>query len=148
MLMENRYSPAHPTEAPKAPEEQYSYYRRCQRFRKNGQQCKAPAMKGQDVCYQHEGQEADESRRRAALESLQLPPLRDSTSILRAIEKMAQAVIEDRVDLKTIGGMLNRLQSASLAVANPQPRAAALHSSQDFNGSSLPIILDLADEEL
>src|SRR6266567_7430577 len=125
---------------PRIPEEWYSYYRRCQRFRKNGQQCKAPAMKGQDVCYQHEGQEAPESRRRAALESLQLPPLRDSTSILRAIQKVAQAVIEDRVDLKTIGGMLNRLQSASLAVTNPQPRAAALHKPQSFNGSRLPII--------
>jgi hypothetical protein len=27
------------------PAERYAYYRRCQRFRKGGQQCKAPAMK-------------------------------------------------------------------------------------------------------
>jgi len=74
--------------------------------------------------------------------------LRDSTSILRAIEKMAQAVIEDRVDLKTIGGMLNRLQSASLAVANPQPRAAALHSSQDLMEAVYRLSLILLNEEL
>jgi hypothetical protein len=55
-------------------EERYGYYRRCQRFRKNGQQCKAPAMKDADVCYKHQ-ERADLERRRLA--QYTLPPLRD-----------------------------------------------------------------------
>ena len=98
---------------PQIPEEQYAYYRRCQRFRKNGQQCKAPAMKDQDVCYKHEEQAAAEHRRQAMLQSLQLPPVRDLASALRAIQNVAQAIIDDRIDLKTAGMALDRLQSAS-----------------------------------
>src|SRR5215472_1727151 len=37
----------------RVPEPRFAYYRRCQRFRKNGEQCKAPALKGGEVCYQH-----------------------------------------------------------------------------------------------
>ena len=51
-------------ELPKSPElpklqeseERYAYYRRCQVFRKNGQQCKAPAVKGEELCHKHQDQ--------------------------------------------------------------------------------------------
>jgi hypothetical protein len=42
-------------------EDRYAYYRRCQMMRKSGQ-CKAPAMKGQQVCYKHAEQQ-DRARR-------------------------------------------------------------------------------------
>jgi hypothetical protein len=42
-----------PNESSKVPEARYAYYRRCQVFRKNGGQCKAPAEKGSGICYAH-----------------------------------------------------------------------------------------------
>jgi hypothetical protein len=36
-----------------APEARYAYYRRCQQYRRNGEQCKAPAMKGEHICHRH-----------------------------------------------------------------------------------------------
>ena len=63
-------------------EERYGYYRRCQRFRRNGQQCKAPAMKGADRCYKHQEQADIERRRR---EQFTLPPLVDLRTVQRTI---------------------------------------------------------------
>ena len=40
-----------------------AYYRRCQEFRNNGEQCKAPAEKGSHICYAHAGQRAMALRR-------------------------------------------------------------------------------------
>lgn len=47
----------------RVPEARYSYYRRCQIFRKGGEQCKAPAEKGSHICYAHAGQLAAAVRR-------------------------------------------------------------------------------------
>lgn len=53
-------------------EARYTYYRRCQTIRGNGQQCKAPAEKGAQICYAHARQQAMQERRererRAVLE--------------------------------------------------------------------------------
>jgi len=97
-------------------EERYAYYRRCQVFRKGGQQCKAPAMKGQEVCHKHEAK-ADMERRRAAMwERLALPPLVDFKSVQRAIARVAQALAEDSIDDKTASEALHRLQNAGVAL--------------------------------
>ena len=54
------------------PEARYAYYRRCQVFRKGGEQCKAPAETGSLICHAHAGQLAmavrRERERRAVLE--------------------------------------------------------------------------------
>ena len=84
-------------------EERYGYYRRCQRFRRNGQQCKAPAMKGADRCYKHQEQADIERRRR---EQFTLPPLVDLRTVQREIGKVAQALIEDRIDEDYAGELL------------------------------------------
>jgi hypothetical protein len=47
----------------RVPEARYSYYRRCQLFRKSGEQCKAPAENGSQICYAHAGQLATAVRR-------------------------------------------------------------------------------------
>src|SRR5262249_25427548 len=49
-------------------EERYAYYRRCQVVRRNGEQCKAPAEKGAQICHAHAGQQAAALRRK--LESM------------------------------------------------------------------------------
>ena len=92
-------------------EERYGYYRRCQRFRRNGQQCKAPAMKDTDRCYKHQEQADVERRRR---EQFTLPPLVDLKTVQRAIGDVAQALIQDRIDEDYAGELLQKLESASM----------------------------------
>lgn len=91
-------------------EERYGYYRRCQRFRKNGEQCKAPAVKGADVCYKHQEQ-ADLIRRRR--EQFALPPLVDLKTIQASIHAVMQALLDDRIDEDYAGELLHRLERES-----------------------------------
>lgn len=94
-------------------EERHGYYRRCQRFRKNGQQCKAPALKGADRCYKHQEQADIERRRR---EQFTLPPLVDLKTVQREIGNVAQALIEDRIDEDYAGELLQELERASMVL--------------------------------
>ncbi|HEY2498120.1 MAG TPA: hypothetical protein VGK24_13705 [Candidatus Angelobacter sp.] len=92
-------------------EERHGYYRPCQRFRKNGQQCKAPAMKGADQCYKHQEQADIEQRRR---KQFTLPPLVDLKTVQRAIGDVMQALLKDRIDEEYAGELLQTLQNASI----------------------------------
>lgn len=91
-------------------EARYGYYRRCQRFRKNGQQCKAPAMRDADVCYKHQGQADIERRRRA---QYTMPPLVDLATVQRSIGDVTQALWQDRIDEDYAGELLQKLEEAS-----------------------------------
>lgn len=97
-------------------EERYGYYRRCQRFRRNGQQCKAPAMKGEDRCYKHQ-ELADVERRRRA--QYTLPPLVDLNTVQRAIGDVAQALWQNRIDEDYAGELLQTLERASALLRPP-----------------------------
>lgn len=94
-------------------EERYGYYRRCQRFRRNGQQCKAPAIKGADRCYKHQEQADIERRRR---KQFTLPPLVDLKTVQRTIGDVAQALMDDRIDEDYAGELLQKLESASIGL--------------------------------
>jgi hypothetical protein len=95
------------------PEERYGYYRRCQRFRKNGEQCKAPAMKGEPLCHQHAQEAEIELRRRAMRQSFVLPPLRDMKTIQSQLGEVTKAIIEDRIDEDYAVELLAQLEKAS-----------------------------------
>jgi hypothetical protein len=94
-------------------EARHGYYRRCQRFRRNGQQCKAPAMKDADVCYKHQ-ERADIERRRRA--QYTLPVLVDLATVQRAIGDVAQALLQDRIDEDYAGELLQKLERASVVL--------------------------------
>jgi hypothetical protein len=94
-------------------EARYGYYRRCQRFRKNGQQCKAPAMKDADVCYKHQ-ERADIERRWRA--QYTLPPLVDMATVRRAINDVMQALWQDRIDEDYASELLQELERASMVL--------------------------------
>jgi len=98
-------------------EERYGYYRRCQRFRRNGEQCKAPAMKDADVCYKHQ-QRADRERRWRA--QYTLPPLGDLATVRRAISDVMQALVQDRIDEDYAGELLQKLERASVVLRGRQ----------------------------
>jgi hypothetical protein len=108
----------------------YGYYRRCQVFRHNGEQCKAPAEKGLHICYAHAGQQAMAFRRdlerrvvlaeavaemrrqghtKCELENL----LTDFKGIQVTLAVMARAIIAGRIDCKTAGRLVVHLQMMS-----------------------------------
>ena len=128
-MMDDRYSQEHPRES-RVPEARYSYYRRCQVFRRNGEQCKAPAEKGSQICYAHAGQLAmavrrererravlaeavAEMRRRGKPECEMADLFTDFKGIQVTLAAMARALINGRIDCKTAGQMVVHLQTCS-----------------------------------
>ena len=114
----------------RVPEARYSYYRRCQVFRKGGEQCKAPAERGSYICYAHAGQLATavrrererravlaeavaEMRRRGKPECEMADLFMDFKGINVTLAIMAQARIDGRIDCKTAGQMVVHLQTVS-----------------------------------
>jgi hypothetical protein len=112
------------------PEARYSYYRRCQVFRKGGEQCKAPAEKGSQICCAHAGQlamavrrererrvvlaEAVAKMRRQGHTKCELANLlMDFKGIQITLAVMARAVIGGRIDCKTAGRLVVHLQTMS-----------------------------------
>jgi hypothetical protein len=112
------------------PEARYSYYRRCQVFRRNGEQCKAPAEKGAHICYAHAAQQATafrqdlerrivlaeavaEMRRQGHTECELENLLMDFKGIQVTLAVMARAIIGGRIDCKTAGRLVVHLQTVS-----------------------------------
>jgi hypothetical protein len=130
VMMKDGCSPEHCEIGPRRPEARYSYYRRCQMFRKNGEQCKAPAEKGASICHAHAGQQAmafrrDLERRIALAEAVaemrrqgkrdcdMTNLLMDFKGIQVTLAVMSQALIAGRIDCKTAGRLLVDLQTMS-----------------------------------
>src|SRR5471032_715705 len=127
--MEDRYSlefQSAPEVATRTPQARYAYYRRCQVFRKGGEQCKAPAEKGSLKCHAHAAQTAmavrREQQRRAVLEEAVAEmrrrgnpecEMRDLFMEFKGIQAtlavMARALIDGRIDCKTAGRLVVNL---------------------------------------
>lgn len=114
----------------RVPELRYAYYRRCQVFRKGGEQCKAPAEKGSHICYAHATQQAmafrqdmerrivlaeavAEMRRQGHAECELENLLTDFKGIQVTLAVMARAIIGGRIDCKTAGRLVVHLQTMS-----------------------------------
>ena len=112
------------------PEARYAYYRRCQVFRRNGEQCKAPAEKGATICHAHAAQQAMAFRRelerqivlaeavaqmrRQGRPECELTDLfADFKGIQVTLAVMSEALIHGRIDCKTAGRLLVHLQTMS-----------------------------------
>src|ERR1700731_2080381 len=112
------------------PEARYAYYRRCQVFRRGGEQCKAPAEKGSHICYAHAGQLATTVRReqeRQAVLAEAVAQMRksdrpecemadlfmDFKGINVTLAVMAKALIAGRIECKTAGRLVVQLQTVS-----------------------------------
>jgi len=114
----------------RAPEARYAYYRRCQVFRRNGVQCKAPAETGAQICHAHAGQLAmavrrererravlaeavAEMRKRGKPDCAMADLFTDFKGIQLTTAVMARAVIKGTIDCKTAGQMVVHLQTMS-----------------------------------
>jgi hypothetical protein len=129
-MIDDRYSAEHPKESRKVPEARYAYYRRCQVFCRNGEQCKAPAETGSPICHAHAGQLAmavrrererravlveavAEMRKRGMPECEMADLFTDFKGIQVTLAAMARALINGRIDCKTAGQMVVHLQMCS-----------------------------------
>ncbi|MGB8130988.1 MAG: hypothetical protein WCG81_14450 [Candidatus Angelobacter sp.] len=98
-------------------------------FRKNGEQCKAPAEKDSGICYAHAQQQAMALRRKLELAILLAEVARQMRALGRAdfevedifmdsdamqitLAIMAKALIDGRIDCKTAGRLAVGLQTA------------------------------------
>jgi len=96
------------------PEARYAYYRRCQKFRSSGAQCKAPALKGDTLCYKHAAQAVTDERRERAVKSLGISGhIRSARDLQVAISKTAQALANGRLDVKTAAMMLEKIRAVA-----------------------------------
>src|ERR1041385_2813098 len=129
-MMDDRYSLEHPKESCRTPEARYAYYRRCQMFRRNGEQCKAPAEKGAEICHAHAAQHAmafrrdlerrivlaeavAEMRRQGKPECELADLFTDLKGIQITLAVMSRGLIQRRIDCKTAGRLLIHLQTMS-----------------------------------
>ena len=88
-------------------EERYAYYRRCQTIRRNGEQCRAPAVKGQRICCKHQLQKEMQERWERQRASLGLPErFQDARGVLRAMNVVGQAMLDNRLDEKPAGRIM------------------------------------------
>jgi hypothetical protein len=116
--------------AERVPEARYSYYRRCQLFRGNGDQCKAPAEKGETICHAHSAQQAmalrrererqamlaeavAQMRRQGKPECEMADLLTDFKGIQVTLAVVSRALMHGRIDCKTAGRLLVHLQMMS-----------------------------------
>jgi hypothetical protein len=130
VIMEDRQSAEHQEKHSKSPEARYSYYRRCQVFRRNGEQCKAPAEKESAICHAHAAQRAmtmrrererrgvlaeavAEMRRRGKADCEMADLLTDFKGIQVTLAMVSRALIGGRIDCKTAGRLLVHLQTMS-----------------------------------
>jgi hypothetical protein len=130
-------------------EARYAYYRRCQEFCKNGEQCKAPAEKGSEICHAHAGQQAMAARReaerhtvleRAAAEMRRrtrqhhtvAEMLLSFNGIQTTLAVVAQALIDGSLSCKTAGRLLMELQGlATLLRAYEKAKAQTTKDTKE-----------------
>jgi hypothetical protein len=110
----------------RTPEPRYAYYRRCLQFRKNGKQCRAPALKGESLCYMHDAQARAEIKYQQSRRELGVRNAwNDRRSRQQAIGRLAEAVLNDRIDRKSAARMVAELQAAITLRKAERSEAAA-----------------------
>ncbi|HLW53000.1 MAG TPA: hypothetical protein VKW06_09155 [Candidatus Angelobacter sp.] len=101
-------------------EAKYAYYRRCSQLRKNGEQCKGPAMKGEPVCYSHFNQAElkrfqEQQRRNFLGAACARAGAGDRTEAGRALQRISLALFQGHIDEKTAGRLIVEVQNIMIA---------------------------------
>jgi hypothetical protein len=142
------------------PDARYAYYRRCQEFRRNREQCKAPAEKGARICHAYMGLRAMAERREVERRALLAAAAKMRCSmadlftsfngIQVTVATAAQALIADRIDCKMAGRLLWDLQRMAklLQVAeNILPQISADERRSKRVGAAKEMVLAANEHE-
>ena len=160
-MSEQAYRNENATSSGRTPEARYAYYRRCQLLRRNGEQCKAPAEKGAQICHAHAAQQAmafrrDLERRVVLAEAVaqmrrqgrpecELADLfTDFKGIQVTLAVVSRALIAGRIDCKTAGRLLVHLQTMSKLLRMVHCKTSTTEARRHGEKQGLPQIC--ADE--
>jgi len=102
---------------------------RCQHIKGNGTQCGSPALRGQELCYQHTQCPPERVKVKGAdgeTSEIVVPLFEDAASIQTMVRQVAVLLLRDRIDGEKAGRLLYALQIASanlkrLAEEKPRP---------------------------
>jgi len=86
---------------------------RCQHFKVNGVRCASPALREHSYCYFHQSQrDLRKLRFKNPQGGFELPLLEDANAIHIAVQEVAAALVQGRIDRQLSGQLLFALQIA------------------------------------
>ena len=115
-------------------------YKTCRHIKPNGLRCEAPALKGGHFCYYHSKVHSIGAEPNAKFANLQLPPPEDPAAIQLSVARIADAVINGRLDLKKAASLLSGLKIAAQFIDRKKfffAPDAVQSAEQDSQGNEL-----------
>ena len=91
---------------------QKSAYPECRHILTTGRKCKGPALKGRPFCHHHARQRNYSGRNQRSINSVELPPLEDHSSVVLAIDQIIFALTHRRITDELAARLLYAIQLA------------------------------------
>ena len=91
---------------------QKSAYPECRHILTTGRKCKGPALKGRPFCHHHARQRNLSGRNQRSINSVELPPLEDHSSVVLAIDQIIFALTHRRITDELAARLLYAIQLA------------------------------------
>ena len=121
----------------------------CEHIKANGLRCGSPALRQRRYCYFHFCAHDLRRRRRQHPNSpFVLPLLEDANSIQMAIQQVAEAVLEERIDNKRAGLVLFALQTAACNLKNTDFEPKQLREATEQASPAVMEIVELLLREM
>ena len=113
----------------------------CEHIKANGLRCGSPALRQRRYCYFHFcAHDLRRRRRQQPNAPFVLPLLEDANSIQMAIQQVAEAVLEERIDNKRAGLVLFALQTAACNLKNTDFEPKQLREPEEQASAMGPIV--------
>ena len=113
----------------------------CEHIKANGLRCGSPSLRQRRYCYFHFcAHDLRRRRRQQPNAPFVLPLLEDANSIQMAIQQVAEAVLEERIDNKRAGLLLFALQTAASNLKNTDFEPKQLREPEEQASAMGPIV--------
>ena len=121
----------------------------CEHIKANGLRCGSPALRQRRYCYFHFcAHDLRRRRRQQPNAPFVLPLLEDANSIQMAIQQVAEAVLEERIDNKRAGLVLFALQTAACNLKNTDFEPKQLREPQEQASPMISEIVEILLREM
>jgi hypothetical protein len=119
----------------------------CEHIKTNGLRCGSPALRDRRYCYFHFcAHDLRRRRREKPNAPFMLPLLEDANAIQMAIQQVAEAVLEERIDNKRAGLVLFALQTAACNLKNTDFEPKQLRQPDEASPAIAAIVEHLIKE--
>src|SRR5438067_10580809 len=120
----------------------------CEHIKANGLRCGSPALRERRYCYFHFCAHDLRRRRQHPNAPFVLPLLEDANSIQIAIQQVAEAVLEERIDNKRAGLLLFALQTAACNLKNTDFEPKQLREAPEQASPAISEIVEILLREM